>query len=105
MDFTGLAASSIGASLPSSLYNTTAQTISNPFNGTIAVAPGTDTGTYTIAASNLPADACQRIAVMDMGRSVKKVTINSTDAAAVPATPAEGSTNCQGGDSVTWTFQ
>lgn len=99
--------SAVKASLPASFDNGTSLT--QPF-GTIALAPNASTGSdYTVTLNGLPADACQRLAVMDMGRSVTAVSINGADAtlpvdaaaASTACAPASGSTT----STLAWTFQ
>ena len=99
---TAAATGAISASLPSSFVS--GGNLVQPF-GTIDIAQtGSD---YTVTLNSLPADACQRLAVMDMGRSVSAVKAGSTAIDLTSATAAAtAATACAaGGVAVAWTFQ
>lgn len=98
-DAAGTLAPSLPASMSSTSGNTT--TLSQPFGALTVAQNGNE---YTISAAALPADACQRLAVMDMGRSVTAVKAGTTELT-LPASPSEAATACATGGAVAWTFQ
>ena len=94
----------VKASLPQSFDN--GSNLTQPF-GALTIASAASGAEYTIAAEKLPADACQRLAIMDMGRSVVGVKAGTTaiDLGATTAV-SDAATACSaGGVTVTWTFQ
>ena len=113
-NFADLKNSAIVKNLPASMVDEAADTITNPFNGTVVVEPGlvnTADDAFTITLSNLSDTACQRLAATDLGRNVKRVNIGavavigSNDGA---YSPAEATTKCTGGsagNTVSWLFQ
>lgn len=98
---TGLDEADIIESLPSSQISGT--TIKNPYNGTISVA-AVSTG-FTIASTNVPEDACQRLATVDMGRQTQALNIGGNANTSLPVAPGTARTQCAGGNkTMTWTF-
>lgn len=100
---TGLQASQIVDSLPASMV--AGNDIRNPYNGTVAVAAAT-VG-FTLAMNNVPKDACQRLAVMDMGRQTQAIAIgaNKHSAPNLPVSPGDAQDECTDApNTITWTF-
>jgi len=97
-------AATLSSSLPVSFTNAAGGLV-QPF-GALEVAGQASGADYTITLKGLPADACQRLAVMDMGRSVTGVMAGSAAAAVTGGyTPATAATDCANGGDVAWTFQ
>jgi type II secretory pathway pseudopilin PulG len=92
-DFSGLDAAAIIPSLPAS--QVTATTITDPFQGQVFVEPDKNVNandSYDIIVGGLTNDACERLAVMDMGKSMVGVTAAPGDAAATTLVKGAGLT-------------
>ena len=109
--FTGLQNSTIANTLPAKM-NAGGGALRHAFNGTVTVLPtntggGTDSGFY-VAFTGVPAEACQKLATMDMGRAIVGLVIGGATASTTtppPFTPANAQNGCgtSGTTTMTWT--
>jgi major structural subunit of bundle-forming pilus len=71
-------------------------TIKHAFNGDITITPDAANETYTVQASDIPLDPCQRLVTMDFGRGLIGM-FTSDDATVITGrsmTPAEAAAAC-----------
>lgn len=90
--------------LPSSMVSGT--TLRHAFNGTVSVAAATVGGVdgFSVTFTNVPDEACTKMASQDLGRGLIDLKINST-AMTLPATPGVVSGECKNGsNTIAWTF-
>ena len=96
-------------SLPNKMIN--GSSVYHAFNGTVSVTPanygtGGSNNTFYMQLNNIPAEACAKMAPMDMGRGVVTLRIGSTNVA-LPTNPVTAATACgrSGNTSMRWQFQ
>lgn len=109
--FTGLQNSTIANTLPAKM-NAGGGALRHAFNGTVSVLPtntggGADSGFY-VAFTGVPAEACQKLATMDMGRAIVGLVIGGATASTTtppPFTPANAQNGCgtSGTTTMAWT--
>jgi type II secretory pathway pseudopilin PulG len=100
-------------------------TLRNSFNGTIEILPSGGSTTpadsmFSVRYTNLPVEACRRMATMDLGTGLYAVVVAVAGAAATPSysctagaqgcsqplSPAQANTSCgtTNGSEIAWTF-
>lgn len=95
----GLQNSDIIQALPKSMISGTSG-IHHAFNGDVIVASADAGADYTVSFSNVPNDACIRLAASDLGRSLISLTINGA-VENPPVAPAEAQAKCGGNNQST----
>lgn len=114
--YSAVSVTDVAKVLPNSAVNAAKTAINNAFGGTVTLQSGTVTtagDAYQIIASNIPQEACQRLAVMDFGRSEIAVaagpsitSVTTTNGTTPPMTVAAANTACSATrNSVGWLFQ
>ena len=115
-DYTGLDNSIIydSKAVPQRMKGATADTLYHAFNGAITVAEDTGSAAlFDVQFDNLPDEACQRLAVMDLGTGMQSVGVANDGATFVnpaagtghPMLPAEANAECKdNANSILWVF-
>ncbi|AOG02927.1 type 4 pilus major pilin [Bosea sp. RAC05] len=108
--FSGLTNTTIASSLPSKM-NVAGGGLRHAFNGSITVAPtntggGADSGFY-ITFAGVPAEACIKLATMDMGRAIVGLNFGTSPSTDTPPpiapSTAQASCGSSGTTTLTWT--
>lgn len=108
--YSGLSTAAIAGQLPTSMVVSGSTDLRNAFNGPITVGShnggGTDNSAFTITFSGLPAEACSRLAAVDMGRAALGIVVNNNGGLTlippVQPTVAQGYCGTNNNSSIQW---
>lgn len=92
--------------IPAKYVNVAGTGLTSSFRGPVTVASFNTDQNFQITLTNVPQQACNKMATTDLGTGMVDLTINGGTAVAARAmTPAEANANCSSNaNSIVWTF-
>ena len=104
--YDGLTVATLRDYLPAKTVSTDGNTLRHAFGGTGNITGDSASGTFTITLNSIPRDACVKLATVDMGRALVRVTANgnASEGQAMTRTAATGACNTASGNVMAWTF-
>lgn len=86
-------------------YRAPSDGLRSAFGTSVTLAPAESGTAFEIVMANVPAAACQRLATVDLGSSLRQITVNSvTVTGGRGLTAAQANAACDGPQTITWRF-